>query len=80
MLAEGWVGISGRSADPGHLPLVTIPYKSTHLPPAVASCRALEDGTLEAQYFRFVWYMKLSSGTTLATGYVHGNVDFIAMS
>lgn len=32
------------------------------------------------QYFRFVWYVKLSSGTTLATAYVYGNADAVPMS
>jgi len=32
------------------------------------------------QYFRFVWYAKLTSGTTLATGYAQGNVDILPMT
>jgi len=36
--------------------------------------------TAASQYYRFVYYVKLSSGTVLSTAYVYGSVDPVAMT
>jgi len=48
-----------------------------HHSSAIADLSSL---TNDAQWFRFVWYVKLTQAGNLATAFVHGSVDLVPWS